>query len=166
MNRFRHCAIQVFIIILNIQSICWAKKLESFQALHKKVSDELISIRKEFSATQPKIYALLDQVDTMNRIIQEVYTKKIAYKKKYHDLANQTDLLKHKNLMLKGKVQTLTDELEKVAQHLAQEQQLTIALKDEQDRLKASKNNVKPILDSQNNQSLNLTSTSEPISPR
>lgn len=158
------------IILVSILVQCRAKKLQEFELTHKKVGFELISIRKEFNATQPKIYALLDHIDKMNRLMHEVHNKKVTYKKKYHDLTSQTDLLKNKNLLLKEKVQALTEELEKAAQNLAQEQQLSATLKDEHDRLSkktiTQETDKQSVLNNQENQSLNLTSTSEPTSPR
>ena len=167
MKCFVRWSAQIVIILLTIQSLCWAKKIQEFGQTYKKVSDELINIRKEFTATQPRVYALLDQVDSMNRIMHELHNKKNSYKKKYHDLGNQTELLKNKNLMLKEKVLALTGELEKTIQNLAQEQQVNAALKDEYDRLKTARQEIKtPANIIQPDQSFNLTSTSEPTSPR
>jgi chromosome segregation ATPase len=176
MNKLWRCSLSIVIALSIIPLNCFGKNFKRFQEIHKKVSDDLICIRKEFSATQPKIYALLDHVDALNRITQEIRTKKNSYKKKYHDLNNQATLLANKNLMLKEKVQGLSDDLEKAVQGLAQEQQFSSGLKNELEALKAEKEVA--LAQKQNGktssspeeksdtQSLSLTSTSDPTSPR
>lgn len=167
-------------MIILIQSHCAAKCAQEFHLSYKKINEELINIRKEFSATQPKVYFLLDQIEKMNRIMQEALTKKNSYKKKCHDLNTQTDILKNKNLILKQKVFDLQTELEKIAHHLVQEQSINSALKAEKESTAANslrQNGVYPggsqeattnrmAEPIQEPQSLSLTSTSEPISPR
>jgi chromosome segregation ATPase len=123
-------------MIISIQSQCSAKLSQEFHQSYKKINEELISIRKEFSPTQPKVYFLLDQVEKVNRIIQETLVKKNNYKKKCRDLSTQTDILKNKNLLLKEKVLVLQNELEKTTLNLAQEQSLNSVLRQEKEQLK------------------------------
>lgn len=150
----------IIAVCLNSSSVCFAKKIQEYGQLYKKTSNDLLDIRKEFNGTQPKVYALLDQIDTMNRLVQEIDIKKTTYKKKYRDLSNQTEILKNKNGLLKNKVVALAQELEKTSITLEQEQQLNTSLKDQYDQLKQTS------LHNKSTQSFNLTSTSEPNSPR
>ncbi len=167
-------------MIILIQSYCAGKCAQEFHLSYKKINAELINIRKEFSATQPKVYFLLDQIEKMNRIMQEALSKKNSYKKKCHDFNIQTDILKSKNLILKQKVFELQTELEKITHHLIQEQSINSALKAEKesaaakdfefaqattDRI-ANRRSITEQTPPQESQSLSLTSTSEPTSPR
>lgn len=164
-------------MIISIQNQCFAKLAQEFHQSYKKINEELISIRKEFSPTQPKVYFLLDQIEKVNRIIQEALVKKNNYKKKCRDLSAQTDILKNKNLLLKEKVLVLQNELEKTTLNLAQEQNINTVLKQEHEQLKAApkqssltERSTQPSFAEATAggpaQSLSLTSTSEPISPR
>jgi|GEM_PF-5475249 len=166
----------VLVMMICMYKTCSAKAAQEFHQSYKKINEELINIRKEFSATQPKVYFLLDQIEKIKKIMQETLIKKSNFKKKCHDFAIQTDILKNKNLLLKQKVFDLQSELEKFAQHLAQEQSINTALKAESAATQASdftkattdrqlKTTLQP-LSTQVPQSLSLTSTSEPISPR
>lgn len=160
-------------MIISIQSQCSAKLSQEFHQSYKKINEELISIRKEFSPTQPKVYFLLDQVEKVNRIIQETLVKKNNYKKKCRDLSTQTDILKNKNLLLKEKVLVLQNELEKTTLNLAQEQSLNSVLRQEKEQLKTAPTQTpdqssfaEATAADRQPQSLSLTSTSEPTSPR
>ncbi|KKQ33057.1 MAG: hypothetical protein US49_C0003G0085 [candidate division TM6 bacterium GW2011_GWF2_37_49] len=53
-----------------------AKTLEQMQVLHKDIGNELMSIRKEFTAAQPKIYSLLDQINRMYNLAKVSLEKK------------------------------------------------------------------------------------------
>lgn len=154
-------------MIISIQSQCCAKLAQEFHQSYTKINVELINIRKEFSTTQPKVYFLLDQIEKINRIMQEALTKKNNYKKKCRDLSTQADILKNKNLLLKEKVLVLQNELEKTTLNLAQEQNINTILKQERESAAAKAKTMtdkQPLVEP--TQSLSLTSTSDPISPR
>jgi hypothetical protein len=65
-------------------SYCAAANTKSavqMQQLYKKIGSDLITIRKEYSAAQPMVYSLLDQVEKLYAVSKNVHQKKVQYKK-------------------------------------------------------------------------------------
>lgn len=188
MKSFARFVLLIVISTFGAKTNCSAKNFKKLQEVHKKISDELIGIRKDFSATQPRIYSLLDQLDSFKRIAEEIRTKKISFKNKYSELNQNVTLLTNKNLELKNKLKLTTDELEKAFKKITQEQQFSNNMKkeiaslheekkkrEELEKEKIVSTNINNPLSEEkiitpenilNNQSFNLTSSSEPISPR
>ena len=46
------------------------------QDLYKNIGTDLMSIRRDFSAAQPKIYAILDRIDKMYNLAKVTAEKK------------------------------------------------------------------------------------------
>lgn len=79
------------------------------QDLYKKIGDDLITIRKEFSGAQPKVFSVLDQIDKMYSITKSTMQKN-------QDLSK--DLKRHaaENLWLKNEVVNVRKELSSAKQ--------------------------------------------------
>lgn len=97
-----------------------AKTLEQIQEIHRDIGNELMGIRKEFTAAQPKIYALLDRVDRMYNLAKNSAEKKHLLK---IDIQNKNTEIKKLNsdlVTLKNKLQVTEKELEKYSNKFIQ----------------------------------------------
>lgn len=171
------------------------KAEEVVQQLHNKISNDLLSIRKEYPKSQPVVYSVLDQVCKIYQISKSAIEGKKRLKEtiKTRDLENK--LLKGENLTLKNEISSLQNELGSTQQNLTsiakkleqknmvinfmakEKQKLAIEkekLEEEKKTfLKESKNNnngQNSIVNINNQpekitQSLSLTSTCAPSSP-
>lgn len=70
--------------------------------VHKKVTDGLISIRKDYPESQPKVYALLDQVNKLFSSAKTAYQKSVGAKKLLQDKTSENASLKQELALLKG----------------------------------------------------------------
>jgi chromosome segregation ATPase len=71
----RYIKILLILIALSFCSVI-SKTIEQMQLLHKEIGNDLMSIRKEFTAVQPKIYSLLDRIDRMYNVAKTAVEKK------------------------------------------------------------------------------------------
>lgn len=166
-----------------------AKNFSQIQDLYKKIGEDLVSLRKEYAAGQPKIYTILDKVDRMYNLTKGIHQKKKSFKRQMGDRESIVKTLKDENKILKEELfnaKQAVDSTEKQlevtnkkleveksqASKLSQEKgallgkikqiesdkgkSLDLGEKDVEEQLK----NIKT------NQSLTLSSTSAPSSPR
>lgn len=182
-----------------------AKTLQHMHDLYKNVSDDLMSIRKEFPATQPKVYSVLDRVDKMYNLAKTAVDKKNKYNDIFKNQSVETQKLYDEINTLKTKLASAEFELANVHKNLndankmiqeeknqsiklAQEKskiskeqhdlQLEInKIKSEKEKKPASKDLLREMKDLKDlseeekallnqAQSLSLSSTSAPNSPR
>lgn len=186
------------ICILTCASYCAAANTKSaaqMQQLYKKIGSELITIRKEYSAAQPKVYSLLDQVEKLYAVSKNVHQKKVQYKKLYKVKEIEVVSLKKEIAQMKNEFQSTRSQLDAThkkleaekanANNILKEKNEIInkiskleALSQQQGKKKLSKAEkldekmdleaIEKLKESgiDLGQSLNLTSTSAPTSPR
>ena len=63
-------------LVMNASSTINAKTLRQMQDLYKNIGNDLMCIRKEFEAAQPKVYSILDQIDKMYNLAKLTAEKK------------------------------------------------------------------------------------------
>lgn len=169
--------------------LCCASSTEQMQELYKTIGEELISIRKQFTEAQPKIYLVLDQLDKMYGIAKSGLQMRdeIAKNLKQKEIEITTlkkDLEKTKNeLATVQQTSTATQQaLNEVSQKFDSEKQQTLLLASEKNKLvekiKTIAENSRQIAeekraltqaknsDEETFQSLTRSSTSEPSSSR
>ena len=111
----------ISITCLSIKNIIPKDSSTQIQELHKKISDDLLSLRKEYPKTQSTIYPLLDQVGQLYKISRNAIVKEKTYKQKIN--LNQSELAKlyQENNELKLKmtnIQSTNEEKQKEFDHL------------------------------------------------
>ncbi|KKQ49802.1 MAG: hypothetical protein US69_C0002G0077 [candidate division TM6 bacterium GW2011_GWF2_38_10] len=84
----------------------------TMQAVYKQITNELVTIRKEHKATQPRVYAILDQVDRMNTLSKTMYQKKQKLEQSAAEASKQMHALEQENQTLKGEIDSLKQKLE------------------------------------------------------
>ncbi|MFA5075325.1 MAG: hypothetical protein WC436_04450 [Candidatus Babeliales bacterium] len=164
----------IFVFLSLIQNIVFASKnQELIQKLHKKIGDDLLSIKQEFPQSQSKVYSVLDQVCKIYQVAKNNIEKKRKLKEiikvkdeQYKTLTNRTNLLKNKFSDLSKEFEISKQNLASLNKKLEKKEIALTMLNQEKNNLnkdnKIKKNNLDLIDD---NQSLNLTSTWEPSSP-
>lgn len=164
------CVIVLVSLTINlifVTQLSCGKNSSEIHNVYKKIGAELINLRKEFSATQPKVYSLLDQVDKMYTLTQTAHQKKINYRKKYKESLHQGAIAQQANILLQAQVKTLESKLLITSTKLEEEKQLreyiAKAYQEKPTPAPAPVLQQEPLLV---DQSLSLTSTSDPISPR
>jgi len=104
------CSILILSFIFH--NILSSKTETLIQELHKKISEDLLSIRKEYPKSQPVVYPLLDQVCKLYQISKSNLEKK----KKFKELAKSNELelinLQASSSSLKGEINRLKKEIE------------------------------------------------------
>lgn len=142
----------------------FSKRDIQIQEIHKKVSDDLLNLKKEYPKGQSTIYSILDQVGKMYQISKTVIIKKREYKKQFKAKIVEVDLLKAEVTSLKKDIINNKLELENKNKNIAlmskdieKKDRLLTFISKEKERILKQHQNL--------NQSLKLTSTSEPISP-
>jgi phosphoglycerate-specific signal transduction histidine kinase len=93
-------------------SFCNTKILEQIQILHKDIGSDLMSIRKEFTAAQPKVYSLLDRIDKMYNLAKVAAEKKDLIKTELKNKISENKRLQSELSNLKIKILTAEKELE------------------------------------------------------
>ena len=215
-NDISKLAHTILTMLVFSSSFIAASKIEQqIQSLHKKISDQLLNIRKEYSQTQPIVYSLLDQVCKMYQLSKNTVEKKKKFKKQLNQKEQEQKSLKAELSEVKNKTTELEDKfvqsqntLAMAAKKLEQKDEIVTFIEKEKNKLikekeeldkqrkqleeekhalliKASKldnTNSSQEEDKKNQafypanmkkrhnnnpyaQSLNLTSTSDPISP-
>jgi len=80
--------------------------------MHKKITEGLIGFRKEYPDSQPKVYALLDNVNKLFNTAKTAIQKGAGVKKLLQDKMTENSLLKNELAQLKGAVDTTKKTLE------------------------------------------------------
>ena len=80
--------------------------------IHKKITEGLIGFRKEYPESQPKVYALLDQVNKLFTTAKTAIQKGAGVKKLLQDKTAENAMLKNELAQLKGDVVTTKKTLE------------------------------------------------------
>jgi chromosome segregation ATPase len=98
----------------------WAKSTELMQESYKKIADGLIGIRKEFPPAQPKVYAMLDQLDKLHSTAKNVTLKKNTYKKKLLEKTAENAALRNELNTLRSEMSSTKSTLESAKSTLDQ----------------------------------------------
>lgn len=101
----------LFYVAMQCMPRCVATTLQQMQDLYKNIGDDLMCIRKEFSATQPKVYAVLDRIDKMYNLAKIAAEKKNKYKDVLKNQGAETQKLYEEIAALKTKLSTTESEL-------------------------------------------------------
>ena len=113
MNKHLKIKTTIYIIIfisitcLSIRNIISKDSSNQIQQLHKKISDDLLSLRKEYPKTQSTIYPLLDQVGQLYKISRDAIAKEKTYKQKMHSDQSKFNKLYEENNELKLKITSI-----------------------------------------------------------
>lgn len=170
-----------------------AKSFSQIQDLYKKIGEDLGNLRKEYTVGQPKIYTILDRIDRMYNLTVGIHKKKKNFKKLAKENLGEVSVLREENKILKNEllgIQQRADitskKLEVVGKQLELEKNQTSKLAQEKGDLtskikqfesekkhmnekvaKGVEDDVEEQLKHfKNGQSLSLSSTSAPSSPR
>ncbi|MCF7799798.1 tektin family protein [Candidatus Babeliales bacterium] len=165
-----------FIILSIISNSIFASKSQEFiQKLHKNIGDDLLSIKKEFPPSQSKVYTTLDQVCKIYQVAKKNIEKKRKLKEiikvkdeQYKTLTSKTNLLKNQFTDLIKELETSKQNLLSLNKKLEKKEITLTMLKQEKNNLNKESNikkNDLNLANTDNDQSLNLTSTWEPSSP-
>lgn len=87
---------------------------------YKKVAEGLIGVRKEYPVSQPKVYAMLDQLDKLYSTAKQVSAKKLTYKKKMQEKVAENTTLKQEITGLRSDVSSIKKVVENAKSELAQ----------------------------------------------
>lgn len=137
------------IVVLSIvMEFCWsgapcsARRAEQMQELYKKIGEELIAIRKQFTEAQPKIYLVLDQLDKMYGIAKSGLQRKKEIKKNLKEKEREVVALKKElektksELVLAQQTSAASQQaLSEVSQKFDVERQQSLLLANEKDKL-------------------------------
>lgn len=88
-----------------------AKTLQQMQDLYKNIGNDLMCIRKEFVAAQPKVYSILDQVDKMYNLAKVTAEKKHNLNALLKNQSSETNKLYAEINTLKSKITASEEEL-------------------------------------------------------
>lgn len=185
--------ISTFFLLVSVKKTFCRESETHMDSLYKQIGNQLVSIKKEYPACQSKIYLVLDQVDKMYNLAKtkNQQTEHLKETLKTKELENGT--LQNEFVTVKNALDTTQAKLEATIRSLEQEKKLVAKLTEEKRTLLAKKQTehekkaTKELTpQAQDNtlskqapqdlsdfetqiakgQSLNLTSTSEPNSPR
>lgn len=136
----------VLMLCIIMQSIpgLAARMLQQMQDLYNNIGDDLMCIRKEFAATQPKVYSVLDRVDKMYNLAKIVVDKKNKYKDIYKTQGAEARKLNEEISTLKARLSTTESELESANNQLEEANKAVVeeknqSLKLAQEKFKISK---------------------------
>ena len=110
-------------VLLLLAAICstsgiYAKTLEQMQDLYKNIGTDLMGIRRDFSAAQPKVYAILDRIDKMYNLAKVTAEKKHNLSLLAKNQGTEIKKLYEEINSLKSRVATHEEELNKTHQKL------------------------------------------------
>lgn len=190
------------VLVLHIPSTHPSTR-ESLEESYKKIGDELVSIRRKYPDVQPKIYAILDKVDSIYKVARveteksQLLNKQVKAKEsevkevlKTKDLENSS--LQNEVIALKSVLDSTQHKLEVATKHLELEKKYSnklsleiakISHHQQENSKKAetgermsfdmashkkrkNRKKIKSLTENSIIQSLNLTSSSAPNSPR
>ncbi|MFH1643611.1 MAG: hypothetical protein ABIA74_00340 [bacterium] len=192
-----HFSYRFFVTLLFFYffSLTSKNSYQAVQQLHQKISNDLISLRKEYPTAQSTIYPILDEVGQMYKISRNMIQKKKDMKQKFLDQNKVLETISLENNELKQSVndtQKLSLDKQKEFEELnnklkTSQVQLAFLVREREElgkrinqlenqqlqqleKIDINKNNIEEQMehDSQmpEDQNLNLTSISEPSSPR
>lgn len=172
----------VMIISLGLTSrkvFCREIRETHMDTLYKQIGDQLVNIKKEYPACQSKIYVVLDQVDKMYNMAKIKGQQSDQLKETLKNKELENGALQNELVAVKTTLDTTHAKLETTMRNLEQEKKLVAKLSEEKNgddhrQTKDSTTTQKQVsteladFEAQvtKDQSLNLTSTSEPKSPR
>ncbi|MBY0353014.1 hypothetical protein K2W90_01460 [Candidatus Babeliales bacterium] len=163
---------------------------EKIASVYKKVGDELVAIRQAFPEAQPKVYRILDHVDQLYKKAKSAVQKREELAAQIAKQTQEAQALQQEVVHLKQALAQSQQELSRAQARLEQEKARTSFLAEEEKKLleKEKKLNVAAkqpqkseaqekieekspdellsMIDEDDLQNLNLTSTSDPRSPR
>lgn len=190
--------LRTILIYLVLQSTTTlnAKTLQQMQDLYKNIGNDLMSIRKEFAAAQPKVYSILDRIDKMYNLAKLTAEKKHNLSLQLKNQSSETKKLYAEINTLKSKIAAHEEDLATTRKKLehannalerekSQASQLSQAQQDNSHKVKTDIDkkqsesrdlmheirDLKDLSEEEKNllkqaQSLSLSSTSAPSSPR
>lgn len=173
-----------------------AETTAELQEMYRKVADGLNDIRKEYPACQPKVYAMMDQLDKMYNMAKGADQKKLLLKQKLENKITENVTLKTELIALKSEMSSIKKSLEmvkaeadqKIEEEKTKSEQLVAERKDLIHKLSSlddhkedvskkrttqdmTKNDIVALAEqkleaTQNQPNLSRISTSDPSSPR
>ncbi len=105
--------LRLFLIYLVLTSMYAlnAKTLQQMQELYRNIGNDLMSIRKEFTAAQPKVYSILDRVDKMYNLAKVTAEKKHNLSVQLKNQSSETKKLYDEINTLKSKIAVHEEDL-------------------------------------------------------
>ncbi|MFH1461464.1 MAG: hypothetical protein ABIF12_00745 [bacterium] len=116
MKRILKIFIMLIIILIN-SAICKDTDKKIYD-LHNKISKNLLTLKKDYPNTQPKVYSLLDQVCKMYQFSKNTLKKKCDLKIKYVHLDKEYKSLNIENTNLKNELKSLTNKFDSKTKEL------------------------------------------------
>lgn len=111
--------IALIYLILHTINTLNAKTLQQMQDLYKNIGNDLMSIRKEFTAAQPKVYSILDRIDKMYNLAKITAEKKHTLSIQLKNQSGETGKLYAEISTLKSKISANEEELANMRKKLA-----------------------------------------------
>ena len=108
----------IMFIILFFYQIHSGRTSEEVSRLHSKISQDLLSIKKEYPPTQPKIYSALDQVSKIYQISKNTLIERKELKTRLNSSSKEFFILKTENSHLKQALDNLKNKLNSSQQEL------------------------------------------------
>lgn len=109
--------------------------------LHKKISTELMTVRKTYPETQQTIFAVLDRVGKLYGISKSVHDKRVAYKKNYLQAQQTNTSLKKEVEQLRGRLVQAKNHIDSLSKQLGTKKQ-ELAILAKQKELLAEKTSI------------------------
>jgi hypothetical protein len=183
------CGLQI-VFLLNIAcAFGLTQGIEGIQNSYKKVADDLMSIRKDFPNAQPKVYAMLDQLNKLYSSAKTAVQEEDILKRKLLEKAKENVSLKQELMTAKNEKKAIDAEKDVLEKKLEEENAKVLALSHEHKELttklvaaetankkieqmhqklqpELEKNELTAMADIKNQPNLSRISTSEPNSPR
>jgi len=104
---------------LHVSTALDAKTLQQMQDLYKNIGNDLMYIRKEFTAAQPKVYSILDRVDKMYNLAKVTAEKKHNLNALLKNQSSESNKLYAEINALKSKITATEEELMSTRKKLA-----------------------------------------------
>ncbi len=131
-------------IIMQCTNGITARTIQQMQNLYEHIGDDMMCIRREFTATQPKVYSVLDRIDKMYNLAKIAVDKKNRYRDILRNQGAETQKLQDEIGILKSKLAATESELENATNQLEEANRAVLeeknqSLKLAQEKLKISK---------------------------
>jgi chromosome segregation ATPase len=134
----------VLCVMLQFTDGLVAKTLQQMQNLYENIGDDLMCIRREFTATQPRVYSVLDRIDKIYNLAKIAVDKKNRCKDILRNQGAETQKLQEEIGVLKSKLAATESDLETATNQLEEANRVVLeeksqSLKLAQEKLKISK---------------------------
>lgn len=105
------------------------------EASHKKVTEELVNLRKNYPLAQPKIYSVLDEINQMNSKAKQLFQQGIALQEMIKTKELENVALHQDLLLMKSECDTLHKKLANASKTLDEEKKRNKLVFDEKKSL-------------------------------